>query len=434
MSIPLEQLYHFIDQTAREIYKNPIIIYRFWPYGSKNIDELNSMYTYNWKEMKCSVGVWCHDQEPLNYEYHAKHLRQTPNKLNDILNSHGIFIVPKNLNYINSVFEKSILLHSEKRSVDVEKYQSLKEFLPVYYWSHYIIARDWFRYAQYTNFTKQSSKLFLIYNRAWGGTREYRLKFADLLIDAGLLQKCKTSFNPVCNDIEYTEHKFKNFCWKPQNKLEVFFPKNSTKSTASADFQPCDYKTTEIEIVLETLFDDDRLHLTEKTLRPIACRQPFILMATHGSLRYLQDYGFKTYDSVWDETYDNISDPYQRMQAIIKLMLDIANWSDYQKHYNVKRMLKIADHNHKHFFSKSFFNLVKNELRTNLGTAFDHVKHDPGFDKWLDRWRNILQVQEIQNFLDVNQDIILPTKQAYNEVLEYIKKYPKYIANQKKKV
>jgi hypothetical protein len=46
--------------------------------------------------------------------------------------------------------------------------------------------------------------------------------------------------------------------------------------------------------VAETVFDT-RIHLTEKTLRPIACGHPFILAAGPGSLKYLQTYGFRTF-------------------------------------------------------------------------------------------------------------------------------------------
>jgi hypothetical protein len=69
--------------------------------------------------------------------------------------------------------------------------------------------------------------------------------------------------------------------------------------------------------VLETLFDDHRWHLTEKSLRPIACGKPFVLMATPGSLQYLRQYGFKTFDGLIDETYDSIQNPKQRLQAVL---------------------------------------------------------------------------------------------------------------------
>ena len=40
MSIPLDQLYHYIENVAQEIYSDRIIIYRFYPHGSKNINNL----------------------------------------------------------------------------------------------------------------------------------------------------------------------------------------------------------------------------------------------------------------------------------------------------------------------------------------------------------------------------------------------------------
>ena len=182
-------------------------------------------------------------------------------------------------------------------------------------------------------------------------------------------------------------------------------------------------------MVLETLFDDNRLHLTEKSLRPIACRQPFILAATHGSLQYLRDYGFKTFDSIWNETYDTIEDPYQRMQAIIKLLREITTWSDVQRRDSIQRMQQITDHNHKHFFSEEFSDLVINELRTNMAKSFDQIKQDPGFDKWLDKWQHFLQFPQVQDFLDVNQDIMLPTRQQYQQILEFIEQHPKTVAD-----
>ena len=153
------------------------------------------------------------------------------------------------------------------------------------------------------------------------------------------------------------------------------------------------------------------------------------MAATHGSLQYLRDYGFKTFDSIWDETYDTIEDPYQRMQAIIRTMCEITTWSDELRCDNVQRMQQIVDHNHKHFFSKDFFDLIINELRTNMTEAFDQIKQDPGFDKWLDKWQHLLQFPQIRDFLNVNQDINHPTRQQYNQVSDFIKQYPKTVAD-----
>jgi len=132
---------------------------------------------------------------------------------------------------------------------------------------------------------------------------------------------------------------------------------------------------------------------------------------------------------VWDETYDTIEDPYQRMQSIIRTMREIIAWSDVQRRDNVRLMAQIADHNHKHFFSQDFFNQVIDELGTNMTMAFDQIKQDPGFDRWIDRWPYLLKFPQIQDFVDVNHDILLPTRQQYNRVLDFIKQYPKNIAD-----
>ena len=49
---------------------------------------------------------------------------------------------------------------------------------------------------------------FLIYNRAWSGTREYRLKFADLLISNQLTEYCSTSVRTTDNGIYYQDYNF----------------------------------------------------------------------------------------------------------------------------------------------------------------------------------------------------------------------------------
>lgn len=430
MSIPLDRLYHFIKSVAIEIYGDPVIIYRFWPNGSKNIQDLNPLVVKDdWFSDMTKPFVWCHDQEPLMHEFYQRHLQPLKDNLfNNLLKSLDLFFPPVNLNYNRNIFQKNILLHSEKRSQNVEKYLADDGLLPIYYWSHALIARDWFRYAEHEKFEKNTSKRFLIYNRSWTGTREYRLKFSDLLIKHGLADQCMTFCNPIEDDKHYQDHTFVNTEWSPEHVLEHYFTPSLADSVASADFNTEDYRSTEIEVVLETLFDDDRLHLTEKSLRPIACAQPFILAATHGSLQYLRDYGFQTFDSVWDESYDQIENPYHRMKALINVMCDISNWSDTQRLANTQRMKQIVDHNQKHFFSEAFFDLVISELKTNMSKAFEQIKADPGFDKWTKRWQHFLMFLEIQEFLDHNQDLFSPTRTQYERIREFIDQYPKTVA------
>ena len=425
MSIPLDRLYHFIDQTACEIHGEPVLIYRFWPNGAKNINNLLPLYEHDWATARCTPTVWCNDQEPLDYDYYSKHLWSIPIETQLILRSLNINSTITNLNYNQTIFTKGLLLNSEKRSLHIKKYIADGSLIPVYYWSHAVIARDWFRYAEFENFKKNVRKSFLIYNRAWTGTREYRLGFSNLLVQYGLADQCLTFCNPIDNGQHYRDHTFLNPAWRPQHVLEHYFQPSIVDSSSSADFCPDDYRTTEIEVVLETLFDDTRLHLTEKSLRPIACGQPFILAATHGSLKYLRDYGFKTFDTVWDESYDMIQDPYQRMLAIIEVMRDISTWSEEKRNKNFKSTDTIARFNQNYFFSDKFQQVIVSELKGNLSCAFEQLQMDPGFEKWLSWYEKNISQPNVQEFINTNQDKMLPTADGIQQVLSYIENFSK---------
>ena len=430
MSVPLDRLYHYINDIAQDIYGDPVIIYRFYPHGSKNISDLQPLLNYSqnqqlteWVIKNIRPVIWCNDQEPLDYDFYSKNFIVKPDDVFlSLLKSTGLHLPARNLNYRRqSIFKKNILLHSEQRSDNVRKYQDDNELIPVYYWSHAVIARDWFRYAEHVSQTKKPSKTFLIYNRAWSNTREYRLRFAELLIHLNLQDRCKMSINPVEPElgIHYELHQFKNSIWRPQTVLENFFPINSACSSYSADFDIEDYETTDIEIVLETLFDDSRLHLTEKSLRPIACGQPFILAGTYGSLEYLRSYGFKTFGDVWDESYDLVEDPAERLIQIAELMKYISRWLPHQREHNMAQAQAIADYNRQHFFSQTFSDQVIDELKTNLTLTFAEI-NDPT-NCYLDHWTKFLSAPDIVNFALTNQETQWPTKADLDYVSELLK-------------
>ena len=282
MSIPLDNLYAYIDNMIRDI-RDDVIIYRFTPHGAKNLQCLFPYKDYrSFADMVFGPHLYCYDQEPLNWELYVDGFVDPEDSVFDAMKKpltgrtgrlhSNLRSIPADIN------DFALLLHSEKNSTEVRRYQD-NNYIDVYYWSHAIISLDWFRFAQHIHQRKQTQKYFLIYNRAWSGTREYRLKFADLLIDNNIWTQCQTTTNSVDPELQihYKDFSFINEAWRPQHCLENYFEPNQSPSHYSADFDIEDYESTDIEVVLETLFDDARLHLTEKTLRPIACGQPFIL-------------------------------------------------------------------------------------------------------------------------------------------------------------
>jgi len=389
MTIPLDQLYNYLESCV----DHDLVIYRWNPHGSRNVVDLTPIKNYSksdlWPNIPCII---CHDQEPLDYHYYSE------SDIIDLLKTRSPFTDTNSAEFKNytevflpgaakkfmlhsvrpiAVYDCTLILHSEKNSNEVLKYRS-NAFIPVYYWSHAVIARDWFRYAEIDPLLKNKSitKDFLVYNRAWTGSREYRLKFTELVVDYDLAEKCKMSFNSKDQDCYYQSHQFKNHLLSISRcDLENFFSNNTTPSSASADYVAKDYQSCGIEIVLETMFDDTRWHLTEKILRPIACGQPFILASTPGSLAYLQSYGFQTFENIIDESYDSIEDPAQRLVAIVDLMKSIATMPDEQKEIMYKKMHEVCEHNRKRFFSDEFHQQVILEFQQNLNQGIAEIKN-----------------------------------------------------------
>lgn len=439
MSIPLDRLYNYIDDVVRKAHGDSVLIYRFWPHGSKKIEDLVELKPV--LQPFLTPEVICHDQEPLNFElYQGLHESMVENPkiknqkpfaveyyragLKNLLEFND-----RNLRYwFQNIYDKCVLVHSEKNSRQVKKYSD-NGFIPCYYWSHAVIAQDWYRYAQHVivDDAKSKTKTFLIYNRAWSGSREYRLKFVELLLSYNLLKHCQTTFNPCDNGVHYQNYVFENDLWKPNLDIEHVLPINSVDSHASADFDLNDYTQTDIEIVLETLFEDTRWHLTEKSLRPIACGKPFVLAATPGSLNYLKSYGFKTFDTVWDESYDQIQDHHLRLKSIVALMHEISQWSSDCKNQKLKQAKEICEFNKRHFFSQTFSNMVLKELADNLTSAVQELIDTNTGQLFLNTWQKYSKVEELENWARANASpqarqkvihAVVTAKQHYQKSLE----------------
>jgi len=401
MNIPLDNLYHWIQGLAQ----HPVILYVFRPHGSKDIFDLDALRNYDQATILTPI-IMCHDQEPLDFDFYRfdqdldrlidfvklKLQWSNPRQLDELvkmytyINSHLEYYSETTVTWLNVLLNHdwTMLLHSEMNSQDVEDFASAR-FVPVYYWSHAVIARDWYRFAQ-SDLRLQSrtpTKTFLVYCRDWTPNREYRLKFLEMVVQQNLTNDCIISTQHINNQgVHLKDYQIKN----TQFTVDVgailnSIPNNITSSSSSADYDVDDITSTRVSVVLETVVDSSKIHLTEKILRPIACAHPFVLAAGLGALKYLRHYGFKTFSDFWDESYDDETDTISRLKKITVTMQQIQNITkdDWQK------IQQIAKYNQQHFFSTEFINQVTQELTLNFNKALDFCLENRGNNFWRDR-------------------------------------------------
>jgi methylase of polypeptide subunit release factors len=104
-------------------------------------------------------------------------------------------------------------------------------------------------------------------------------------------------------------------------------------------------------LVTETVCDnfytntDIRIDFMSKMGRALAFPTPFVVVGNFGILKHLKELGFKTFSNWFDESYDDIEDLNDRMNAISKLVENLKNitFQDQLKMRN--EMLEVFEHN-----------------------------------------------------------------------------------------
>lgn len=127
--------------------------------------------------------------------------------------------------------------------------------------------------------------------------------------------------------------------WK--NRENAFYPGNCFKKDLFLD--------SYFHIVTETFFfEKNTTFFTEKMLKPIVGMQPFIVVSTHNYLKKLKNLGFKTFDSIFDESYDDIEDGIDRMLRILENVDMVCSWDLKTCEEKYKSVLDICIHNYNH--------------------------------------------------------------------------------------
>ena len=277
------------------------------------------------------------------------------------------------------------LITSERDSEAVRDACATYGFQPHYYFFHGWATLDWFRGYDRTFLMippeqRTITHTMLMPNRIVAGWRQHRLiLFYNFLKKHLNFKNCLISFPAVCPGenlpIEAAVQPLQGIY---PDIAQVFRDKGNILPLNFANeinhpMQSCwldlfdEGARSLLYLVTETLAQGQRLHLTEKTFKPICMRMPFVLASTCGALRYLRSYGFRTFSHVWDESYDDEPNDVLRMERIASLIVSLDELPRSAKQELFFECLETVEHNYRHFYDGTFERILWRELTDMMG-------------------------------------------------------------------
>lgn len=277
------------------------------------------------------------------------------------------------------------LITSEHDSENVEQLCNIYGWQSRYYFFWGWAALDWYRGYDLTFLMPEPKSrnivhTFIAPNRIVGGTRRHRAELLYHIFKQGLTNNwiscpavCPVEGTTIQDIVSPLAAQYPDiqsvFAAQP---LPLNFPGETGHPMHScwlSLFDQC--ADSLLYLVSETVATGRRHQLTEKIFKPICLRMPFVLHGTHGSLRFLRSYGFRTFGDLWDESYDLEPDDSVRVHRIADLLTELDSYTVEQKQRLFDRCQEICQHNYDHFYSGGFQKILWKELTHMLESLDD---------------------------------------------------------------
>lgn len=123
------------------------------------------------------------------------------------------------------------------------------------------------------------------------------------------------------------------------------------------------HEKTAYSVLSETGHSNSVIMLTEKSAKMMLAKRIFISFGSKGHLAYLRSIGFRTFDSVFDESYDQIDYDMDRWHAAWDTLIWLCQ-QDQQSIMN--RAQEILQHNYKHMFLVDWHQSVIESIKRKL--------------------------------------------------------------------
>jgi hypothetical protein len=333
-------------------------------YGNDHIHEHNYIFFF--------------DQEPIHLDIHLPTFRRVNTYNFDI--SHNLPIRDSNFVWDDSMLQEKLndsgyLVTSEKNSENVEKICKKYKWKNFYYFFHGWAALDWYRGYDRTFLIKPwakrtISKTFIAPNRIIAGERKHRLEMLYHIFKLNLVSNhiscpaiCPSENIAIQDAVRPLTNKYPDIesVFSAQT-LPISFAGETDHPMHSCWLSLFDESAESLlYLVTETVATGQRLHLTEKTFKPIALGMPFVIVGTKGSLEYLRSYGFRTFEGIWDESYDQTEDDV-RIERIASLMRSLDELPNAAKQELFEAAHEVIEHNWNHFYGGGFEAVLWAEL------------------------------------------------------------------------
>ncbi len=373
-----------------EIYNNT-----FWPWIRKNRpgfreffcepfgrSDPDSVVNYGRDDYREHNYIFFFDQEPIHLNIHMPTFEQVVALNEDI---HSNYYIDRNehrpIRSIrrNNKEQVGYLVTSERDSENVEFVCEKFNWKPLYYFFHGWAALDWYRGYDKTFLIqpwsdRQITKTFIAPNRIVAGERRHRLEMLYYIF------KYRMTDNHIsCPETCPAENISIHEAVKPliakypdiesvfaDQTLPINFEGETDHPMHSCWLSLFDESADSLlYLVTETVATGRRHHITEKTFKPIALGMPFVIVGTRGSLEYLRSYGFRTFEGIWDESYDMAEDDV-RIERIASLLRSLNELPAAAKQDLFEQAQEVIEHNWNHFYGGGFEAVLWAELKDML--------------------------------------------------------------------
>jgi hypothetical protein len=357
--IRIDEIYNNTIWPWIKKHRPGVRMYMCDPFGRSDADSVKNygeddVHEYNY--------IFFFDQEPIHLDIHAATFDEVKNMRNADLHYHYQDI--------------GAICTSERDSESVELICKKYNWKSYYYFFHGWAALDWYRGYDRTFLIKPwteraVTQTFIAPNRIVAGERQHRLEMLYHIFKNNMNHN-HISCPAVCPAENISIHQaVEPLSAKYPDIKQVFAAQTLPINFADETDHPMhscwlslfdEAADSLLYLVTETVATGRRHHLTEKTFKPIALGMPFVIVGTKGSLEYLRSYGFRTFEGIWDESYDQAEDDV-RIERIASLLRSLDELSVDAKQDLFEMAYEVIEHNWNHFYNGGFEAVLWTELK-----------------------------------------------------------------------